>query len=234
MPPLIASIGRGGGGSCFAAAPSPNLAASCRFVTASTQFAEFWPDRAAWSRSLGGHRDLARDGRDVSSGSLHNSGDLIWRMRFRARRTSRRRWRNRPATCSFDHPCTPLPCYFTTMSSPAQQKFAGEEPGGTSLGPSSIRPLEITDHDAWMPLWKGYQAFYKVVIPDEVSRVTWGTAARPNGADARRARARPDRTRGWHSALDLCTAQPGRPGITATCKTFLSRPKRAVAALAGT
>jgi GNAT superfamily N-acetyltransferase len=36
-----------------------------------------------------------------------------------------------------------------------------------------IRPLRPDERAAWEPLWKGYQAFYKVVIPDETTRVTW-------------------------------------------------------------
>jgi GNAT superfamily N-acetyltransferase len=36
-----------------------------------------------------------------------------------------------------------------------------------------VRPLAETDHDAWLPLWKGYQAFYKTNIADDVSVVTW-------------------------------------------------------------
>jgi GNAT superfamily N-acetyltransferase len=36
-----------------------------------------------------------------------------------------------------------------------------------------IRPLRPDERVAWEPLWKGYQAFYKVVIPDETTRVTW-------------------------------------------------------------
>lgn len=36
-----------------------------------------------------------------------------------------------------------------------------------------IRPLRPEDHAAWLPLWRGYQAFYKVDIADEVSKVTW-------------------------------------------------------------
>jgi GNAT superfamily N-acetyltransferase len=36
-----------------------------------------------------------------------------------------------------------------------------------------IRPLSAGDHAAWLPLWRGYQAFYKVDIPAEVSEVTW-------------------------------------------------------------
>ena len=36
-----------------------------------------------------------------------------------------------------------------------------------------IRPLQREDHSAWLPLWRGYQAFYKVDIPAKVSAATW-------------------------------------------------------------
>lgn len=36
-----------------------------------------------------------------------------------------------------------------------------------------IHPLRREDHAAWLPLWRGYQAFYKVDIPAEVSARTW-------------------------------------------------------------
>ncbi len=37
----------------------------------------------------------------------------------------------------------------------------------------TIRMLEPTDHEQWLPLWKAYQAFYQVDIRDEVTRLTW-------------------------------------------------------------
>lgn len=37
-----------------------------------------------------------------------------------------------------------------------------------------IRPARDTDFDAWLPLWRGYQAFYKTNIADEVTTKTWG------------------------------------------------------------
>jgi GNAT superfamily N-acetyltransferase len=43
-----------------------------------------------------------------------------------------------------------------------------------------VRPLAKSDHDAWLPLWKGYQAFYKATIPDDVSAVTWERFHDPN------------------------------------------------------
>ncbi|HYY37936.1 MAG TPA: GNAT family N-acetyltransferase [Xanthobacteraceae bacterium] len=36
-----------------------------------------------------------------------------------------------------------------------------------------IRPLRSDERAAWEPLWKGYQAFYKVVIPAQTTDVTW-------------------------------------------------------------
>ena len=37
----------------------------------------------------------------------------------------------------------------------------------------TIRVLGAADREAWLPLWRGYQAFYKVEIPDAVSAVTF-------------------------------------------------------------
>ena len=39
--------------------------------------------------------------------------------------------------------------------------------------PITIRSLAIADRAAWMALWQGYQAFYEVDIPDDVSAITW-------------------------------------------------------------
>jgi GNAT superfamily N-acetyltransferase len=39
--------------------------------------------------------------------------------------------------------------------------------------PITISPLREQDHDAWMPLWRGYQAFYQTDIAAAVSAVTW-------------------------------------------------------------
>jgi GNAT superfamily N-acetyltransferase len=37
----------------------------------------------------------------------------------------------------------------------------------------TIRPLRADERADWEPLWKGYQLFYKVAIPEETTRVTW-------------------------------------------------------------
>jgi GNAT superfamily N-acetyltransferase len=36
-----------------------------------------------------------------------------------------------------------------------------------------IRPIGADERAAWEPLWKGYQAFYKTVISDATTAVTW-------------------------------------------------------------
>lgn len=37
----------------------------------------------------------------------------------------------------------------------------------------TVRPLERGHQAAWAPLWQGYQAFYGITIPSEVSQLTW-------------------------------------------------------------
>ena len=36
-----------------------------------------------------------------------------------------------------------------------------------------IRLAQAADFAQWLPLWKGYQTFYKTDIPTEVSDITW-------------------------------------------------------------
>jgi GNAT superfamily N-acetyltransferase len=36
-----------------------------------------------------------------------------------------------------------------------------------------VRPVGTDEKAAWLPLWKGYQTFYKTVISDETSTVVW-------------------------------------------------------------
>ena len=42
-----------------------------------------------------------------------------------------------------------------------------------------VRALERRHHAAWLPLWRSYQAFYRVDIPPEVSEVTWARLLDP-------------------------------------------------------
>ena len=39
--------------------------------------------------------------------------------------------------------------------------------------PVEIKAVERDDFDIWLPLWKGYQRFYEVTIPESVTRETW-------------------------------------------------------------
>jgi GNAT superfamily N-acetyltransferase len=36
-----------------------------------------------------------------------------------------------------------------------------------------IRPVRESDFAQWLPLWQGYQEFYRARIPDDVTRMTW-------------------------------------------------------------
>ncbi|TWC39502.1 acetyltransferase (GNAT) family protein [Pseudomonas sp. SJZ079] len=36
-----------------------------------------------------------------------------------------------------------------------------------------IRPVTAADHAAWLPLWQGYQRFYKAEIASATSALTW-------------------------------------------------------------
>src|SRR4051812_30836104 len=44
---------------------------------------------------------------------------------------------------------------------------------------TGIRPLEHQDHSAWLPLWRGYQAFYEIDRAPHVSEVTWARLLDP-------------------------------------------------------
>lgn len=41
------------------------------------------------------------------------------------------------------------------------------------IEPAEIRPISASDFEAWLPLWRGYQTFYKVDIPEDISKQTW-------------------------------------------------------------
>ena len=38
---------------------------------------------------------------------------------------------------------------------------------------SIIRPVREQDFAQWLPLWAGYQEFYRVRIPEDATRATW-------------------------------------------------------------
>ena len=47
------------------------------------------------------------------------------------------------------------------------------EPTTMIRTPVAVRPATAADHAAWLPLWRGYQAFYKVEQPEHETRITW-------------------------------------------------------------
>jgi GNAT superfamily N-acetyltransferase len=47
---------------------------------------------------------------------------------------------------------------------------------------TQIRSLTAADAADWLPLWRGYQAFYKVDIADTVTQSTWSRMLDPSEA----------------------------------------------------
>jgi ribosomal protein S18 acetylase RimI-like enzyme len=47
--------------------------------------------------------------------------------------------------------------------------------------PVSLRALEAKDHEAWLPLWRGYLEFYMTEVPERVTRETWRRIIDPAG-----------------------------------------------------
>jgi GNAT superfamily N-acetyltransferase len=45
---------------------------------------------------------------------------------------------------------------------------------------SEIRLILDGDHELWLPLWRGYQAFYQVDIPEAVTQSTWSRLLDPS------------------------------------------------------
>lgn len=42
-----------------------------------------------------------------------------------------------------------------------------------------VRPATLADHAAWLPLWRGYQAFYQVDLPTTTTETTWARLLDP-------------------------------------------------------
>jgi GNAT superfamily N-acetyltransferase len=42
-----------------------------------------------------------------------------------------------------------------------------------------IRPAMAADFTQWLPLWTGYNTFYKRTLPEEISRTTWARLLDP-------------------------------------------------------
>jgi GNAT superfamily N-acetyltransferase len=37
----------------------------------------------------------------------------------------------------------------------------------------TIRPAQPDDYERWLPLWTGYNTFYKRTLPEAITRLTW-------------------------------------------------------------
>ena len=37
----------------------------------------------------------------------------------------------------------------------------------------AVRPVKPDDYESWLPLWTGYNTFYKRTLPPEITRTTW-------------------------------------------------------------
>jgi GNAT superfamily N-acetyltransferase len=46
--------------------------------------------------------------------------------------------------------------------------------------PIRLRPPGPGDYEVWLPLWQGYQSFYKVDLPEEATRVAWNRLLDPS------------------------------------------------------
>ncbi|NBO18457.1 MAG: GNAT family N-acetyltransferase [Proteobacteria bacterium] len=47
------------------------------------------------------------------------------------------------------------------------------------MGAVSVRPAEAGDKEKWLELWLGYNAFYGVEVPAEVTETTWARIMDP-------------------------------------------------------
>jgi GNAT superfamily N-acetyltransferase len=59
-----------------------------------------------------------------------------------------------------------------TTPNPAAATPTPQAPGAAQA--LVLRAVSASDFDAWLPLWRGYQAFYRVDIPAATTEVTWG------------------------------------------------------------
>ena len=48
-----------------------------------------------------------------------------------------------------------------------------DKKAGSHLAKIIIKPATESDYAQWLPLWKQYQTFYRVDIPDAVTQQTW-------------------------------------------------------------
>ncbi len=93
-----------------------------------------------------------------------------------------------------------------------------------------IKAIEKNDFDIWLPLWKGYQQFYKVDIPESVTLETWARFLDPNEPMHAALAMMGGHGFGWciRSTID----PPGQQTTIAIFRTCLWRPMCVAAASA--
>lgn len=96
---------------------------------------------------------------------------------------------------------------------------------------TDIRLLQRDEFDAWLPLWQGYQRFYRTEMTEAHNRLVWQRLMALNepmwvlGAFTRAA---------WSaSRIWFFIAAPGPRATTAICRTCMSPRICAAAASAG-
>jgi GNAT superfamily N-acetyltransferase len=60
-----------------------------------------------------------------------------------------------------------------TLTVEAEAKQVHQGAHDLEVAMPQITPLAPDDFDAWLPLWRGYQSFYKTDIPDATTRLTF-------------------------------------------------------------
>lgn len=84
------------------------------------------------------------------------------------------------------------------------------------LAEITLQPAAESDFAAWLPLWKSYQTFYRVDIPDTVTQLTWKRfSILSNPCIARWQNAKAGL---WDSFTISSTALPGPKATTAIWK----------------
>ncbi len=46
--------------------------------------------------------------------------------------------------------------------------------------PVTVREIQPSDHEQWLPLWQAYQVFYEVALDDEITRAAFHRFLDPN------------------------------------------------------
>src|SRR3954462_6150963 len=93
-----------------------------------------------------------------------------------------------------------------------------------------IKAIDNNDFDIWLPLWKGYQRFYEVDMPEAVTLKTWARFLDP--VEPMHAALAMVGEQAWGWCIRSTIDPPGRQTTTAIFRTCLLRTMRVAAASA--